>query len=175
MPRKPIDYANTTIYKLCCNDADITDIYVGHTTDFTCRKSNHKSACNNEKGKDYHYYVYQFIRYHGGWVNWSMIEIERVSCIDKNDALKNERKWIELLGTTLNKTLPTRTDKEYRTTNAQKMSDDKKQYYLKNRDRFLEIRRQYRETNREEINKKQNLAYRLKKVSAQTGKLNLTV
>ena len=38
MPRKPINYKKVIIYKLACNDLLITDLYVGHTTDFTNRK-----------------------------------------------------------------------------------------------------------------------------------------
>ena len=45
MPRKPIDYSKTISYKIVCNDLSITDCYVGHTTDFTKRKSHHKSDC----------------------------------------------------------------------------------------------------------------------------------
>ena len=49
MPKKDIDYSNTIIYKIICNNATITDLYVGHTTNFVQRKSLHKSACNNLK------------------------------------------------------------------------------------------------------------------------------
>ena len=52
MPRKIINYTNTIIYKIVCNDLNITDLYVGSTTDFTNRKYNHKSSCNNEKIKN---------------------------------------------------------------------------------------------------------------------------
>ena len=38
MPKLPINYDKTHFYKLCCRDPTITDIYVGHTTDFTRRK-----------------------------------------------------------------------------------------------------------------------------------------
>ena len=38
MPRKETDYSKTVIYKIVCNDLTITDIYVGHTTDFVVRK-----------------------------------------------------------------------------------------------------------------------------------------
>jgi len=44
MPRKIINYTNTIIYKIVCNDLNITDLYVGSTTDFTNRKYNHKSS-----------------------------------------------------------------------------------------------------------------------------------
>ena len=32
-----VDYQKTFIYKLCCRDPTITDIYVGHSTNFKQR------------------------------------------------------------------------------------------------------------------------------------------
>jgi predicted GIY-YIG superfamily endonuclease len=52
MPRLPIDYANTLIYKIVCNDLNVTECYVGHTTDFTRRKSNHRYRCITETEKN---------------------------------------------------------------------------------------------------------------------------
>ena len=106
MPRKPIDYSNTIIYKIFCNDSNITDVYVGQTTDFTCRKNAHKQSCN-EHSKNSDCYLYKFIRDNGGWENWSMIELEHVICINRHDAAKHEKRWIEKLNATLNKQLPT--------------------------------------------------------------------
>ena len=87
--------------------------YVGHTSNLNQRKNNHKSHCNNESSKKYNYYVYQFIRQNGGWNNWNIIEIDRRNCIDLNDACKFEREHMEHLNATLNKYIPTRTNKEY--------------------------------------------------------------
>ena len=42
MPKTAIDYSKTIIYKIVCNDLDITDLYVGHTTDFIRRRHHHK-------------------------------------------------------------------------------------------------------------------------------------
>ena len=42
MPRKNCDYSRTVIYKIVCNDLNITDCYVGHTTEFTKEKLNIK-------------------------------------------------------------------------------------------------------------------------------------
>ena len=47
MPKKDIDYSKTIIYKIVCNDLNITDVYVGHTTNFIKRKARHKYDCNN--------------------------------------------------------------------------------------------------------------------------------
>jgi len=149
MPRKAIDYSNTIIYKLCCNNPNITDVYVGHTTDFTNRKRQHKQNCNNEKS--YNFYVYQFIREHGGWTNWSMIEIEKICCIDANDARKNERRNLELLGATLNMVIPSRTQKEtdkiYYDNNVEKEQIRHKIYYDNNVEKIKETGKLYREEN----------------------------
>ena len=51
MPKIPIDYSKTIIYKIVCNDLSIKECYVGHTINMTKRKCCHKSTCNNEKDK----------------------------------------------------------------------------------------------------------------------------
>ena len=62
MPRTPIDYSKTLIYKLVKNDDyDNANVYVGSTTDFTRRKNEHKTSCNNEKHKEYNDKKYQYI------------------------------------------------------------------------------------------------------------------
>jgi hypothetical protein len=165
MPRKPIDYSNTIIYKLCCNDPSITDIYVGHTTDFTNRKRGHKFSCNNEYNKSYNIYVYQFIRDHGGWANWSMVEIEKISCIDSNDACKNERRNIELLGATLNRIVPSRTYTEWREDHKEEIREQKKIYNEKHKEEIREQTKKYKEDHKKEIreqNKKYNEEHREK-------------
>jgi predicted GIY-YIG superfamily endonuclease len=51
MPKKVIDYSNCCIYKIEHIDKDDL-VYVGHTTNFTKRKYQHKQCCNNEKNKE---------------------------------------------------------------------------------------------------------------------------
>ena len=114
MPKQPIDYSKTIIYKICCKDINISDIYIGHTTDYIRRKAQHKFSCNNPTDKSYNFYVYQYIRNNGGWENWDIVEIEKYNCNDKLEASKRERHWVEELKATLNKYIPSRTDKEYK-------------------------------------------------------------
>ena len=52
MPKIPIDYSKTIIYKIICND-DPNFLYVGSTTNYVKRKQQHKSTCSNEKDKNY--------------------------------------------------------------------------------------------------------------------------
>jgi hypothetical protein len=100
MPRLPIDYSKTVIYKIVCNDLSILECYVGHMTDFTRRKSNHKGHCNNEYGKSYGLRLYKTIRENGGCDNWTMVEVEKYSCKDANEATAKERKWFKRLNST---------------------------------------------------------------------------
>ena len=146
MPRKAIDYSNTTIYKLCCKDPSITDVYVGHTTNFTNRKKTHKSRCNLETTKYYNLYVYQFIRNNGGWNNWSMVEIEHISCTNTNDAVKNERNYIELLGATLNTQVPSNTT--INSTDTLSRDEYKKQHFIEYKEHFTKYKHDWYEKNK---------------------------
>jgi hypothetical protein len=154
MPLKPIDYSKTIMYKLCCNDLNITDIYIGHTTDFKSRKRQHKSNCNNEKNKNYNFNVYQFIRNNGGWNNWSMIMIEEYSCSSLLEATKRERELIEELKANLNSQVPSRTIKEYYEDNKDKIKERKKEYYEDNKDKIKEKDKEYYENNKDKIKEK---------------------
>jgi len=120
MPKVNIDYSKTIIYKIVCNDLNITDCYIGQTTEFAKRKSCHKRDCNTEHREGYKYKIYKFIRENGGWDNWSMIEIEKYSCSDGNEARARERHWFETLQATLNTDHPNRGNKE-----SSKASHDK--------------------------------------------------
>lgn len=124
MPPLPMKYENTIIYKIVCNNLDVKHCYVGHTTQFTKRKAQHKNCVNN--GKEF--LLYKTIRDNGGWNNWSMIEIEKYSCNDRNEAQSRERYWIEQLNADLNSSIPTRTRKEYR---EQEEVKQKMKKYLK--------------------------------------------
>jgi hypothetical protein len=155
MPRTNIDYSNTIIYKICSKDLNITELYVGHTTDMRRRKNNHKSSCNKEETKGYNYNVYQFIRANGGWDNWDMIEIERFEAIDGYDAKKRERYWIEELKATLNMTIPLRTQKQYTEDNKEIITGYRKEWrennkeYLKEYDKNRKNKEERAEKNKE--------------------------
>ena len=55
MPKTLINYQDTIIYKICCNDLNVKYVYVEHTTNFIKRKAIHKSSCNNSGGKQYNF------------------------------------------------------------------------------------------------------------------------
>jgi len=125
------NYNESMIYKLCCKDTDIKEIYIGSTVNFRNRKWSHKSSCNNINHRSYNFKVYQFIREHGGWENWTMILIETVNCNTKLELHKIERKYIEELKPLLNKDIPSRdtkeSNKEYRENNKEKLSEKRKE------------------------------------------------
>jgi len=170
MPRTNIDYSKTIIYKICCKDLNIADIYVGHTTDFKKRKYCHKSNYYNiNKKYDYNLKVYQFIRANGDWENWDMIEIEKYNAIDSYDAKKRERYWIEELKASLNARIPSRTQNEYYKDNIEDIkkyksnyrenkkefiAKQKKIFYETNKDKINQINKEYHEKNKNIINKK---------------------
>ena len=151
MPRTNIDYSNTSIYKLCCKDLNITELYVGHTTDMRKRKTKHKHSCINKKNIKYDLNVYNFIRDNGNWDNWDMIEIERYNAIDGYDARKRERYWIEELKATLNCKLPTQTQKEYVENNKEIINEKKKVYRETHKEEIKERNKEYNEKNKEII------------------------
>ena len=159
MPRLPMNYQNTIIYKIVCKDINITDTYVGHTTNFDKRKNNHKTACNNENLRYYNINVYQFIRENGGWNNWEMIEIELYSCENKRQAETRERYWLEQLGATLNSYVPTRTREEYYEANREIIIDKQREYYEANREQIDKKHKEYREENKQQISEKNKEYY----------------
>ena len=147
MPRLPIDYANTVIYKIVSNDLSITDCYVGHSTDFVRRKQRHKYNCTNEK-------VYKTIRENGGWDNWMMVEIEKYPCKDANETTAKEREWFERLNSSLNMIYPQRGQAEYLKINRDELIMKKRQYNDDHREEIRLQGLQYRKDRKEEIRNK---------------------
>ena len=153
MPKHAIDYQKAKIYKICCKDVDVTDCYVGSTTNMSRRKSTHKNVCNNERGKCYNLNVYRFIRDNGGWQNWDMVVVEDFPCDSKNQLHTRERHHMELLRATLNKYIPSRTRKEY-----------KKAYRKDNTDHIKAYSKAYQQQNTDHI-KAREKAYKSEKIS----------
>jgi predicted GIY-YIG superfamily endonuclease len=151
MPKVSINYSKTIIYKICCKDPTITDIYIGHTTDLTKRKYQHKTSCCNEKNRKYNLFVYDFIRKNGGWNNWDIVMIEECNLETLQQAKLKERYWLEELKATLNKYIPSRTNKEYREENKDLINEKAKKYHLNHREEKKEYNKQRRKENKEKI------------------------
>jgi len=109
------DYSTTIIYKITCNDPNITDKYVGHTTDIVRRRQQHKNNACNVKYPNYNLKLYKFIRENGGWDNWKMEIIAHYNCNNLNEARQKEQEHYNELKASLNsiepfKLKPTKTD-----------------------------------------------------------------
>ena len=164
MPKQP-KYSESSIYKLCCKDPTIKDIYVGSTTNFRQRKGQHKHSCTIQSSRSHNYRVYKFIRDNGGWGNWDMIEIEKYNAKDKRDLERREREHMENLGATLNQCIPTRTDREYYDANKDHIIDKSRKYYSANKDAIKEKGKAYRAKNRDVLAERSKRYYEKNKES----------
>ena len=97
------DYTNTVIYKISCKDPSVTDLYVGHTTDFTKRLKSHRHACGDATAQNK---LYTFMREHGGWQNWKMEMVYFFGCNGLSEAREKEQEYFVSLGATLNSIEP---------------------------------------------------------------------
>ena len=132
------DYANCCIYKIISKDINISDVYVGHTTDFEYRLKKH-----TEDTKRYNHRLYNFIKENGGFENFEMIKIEDFPCSSKQDAIIREQFWITELKADLNtnKAYISKEEKkayfiERRNANADKVNEYQKNYYQENKERI---------------------------------------
>jgi hypothetical protein len=101
------DYSNSSVYKIVCKDKSVTDCYVGSTCNLRQRTWAHRGACNNPRvGTRHHCIIYMFIRAHGGWENWTVVEVEKCSCESVEQLIARENHWIEQCGATLNIATP---------------------------------------------------------------------
>jgi hypothetical protein len=144
MPKLPINYSNTIIYKLVHKeDYDNANIYIGSTTDFIRRKNNHKNCCNNEKRKEYNDRKYQYIRDNDGWGEWNMLEVEKYNCNDKREAEAREEYWRCHFNSQLNSIRAYITEEERK--------EQMKKLYEANKEKRLIYQKQYYNNNKEKI------------------------
>ncbi len=150
------------VYKLCCIDPEIKEIYVGSTKNLRVRKNQHKTNCNNANSDKHHFKVYQFIRANGGFSNFDIIQLERFEFNTKYELHARERHYIESLKASLNRFIPTRSTKEYHEENKENIKEYKKlyneehkenqkKYWEENKEKMKEQAKQYREQNKEKI------------------------
>ena len=164
MPRTPINYSNTIIYKIQHLENNEL-LYVGHTTEFTKRKTAHKSNTSNADGKEFNNKVYKMIRENGSWDMFNMIEIKKFSCNDKREAAAEEDRIMRELKASMN------TQRAFMT--KEDISDDRKEYYIKNSDTIKQKVKIYREANRDNIKeKRRNYYLKNKKLSEEA---NITI
>ena len=98
MPKTNIDYSKLVIYKICCKDEKVDDLYVGRSTNFCVRQHQHKLSCKSKNTQ----YLYTVINSMGGWDNWIIEKIEDYPCLNSIEAGNREQYWINELQASLN-------------------------------------------------------------------------
>jgi len=157
------DYSKTVIYKLCCKNLDVKEIYVGSTCNFTKRKGEHKKDSFFEYRKNYNSKVYKFIRDNGRFENWDMILIEEYPCENKMQKTQRERYWCEELKSELNSNVPGRSIKEsreaYRSQHRNQLCQRSKEYYESNKEKVKEYQKEYNMKNSEKVKQSRHEYY----------------
>ena len=90
------------VYKLKCKDTNITEFYIGSSTNFIKRKQSHKDNTINLNRREYCLPLYMFINVNGGFENWDYEIIKEYKFITKKELTINEQAYIELLKPHLN-------------------------------------------------------------------------
>jgi hypothetical protein len=91
-------YNNFCIYKIQYKD-DLTNLYIGSTTNFKRRMYQHKKNSNNFKKKTT---LYKYIRSLGGSNNFIFEKVLEYPCKNRTEGLAKEKEYIELLDAKLN-------------------------------------------------------------------------
>jgi len=161
MPKQPMNYQNNIIYKIQHKTIDEL-IYIGSTTNFAKRKCSHKTACNNEKDKEYNQKKYMMIRENGGWDMFDMVLVKKYPCNDYLEAHAEEERIRREMNANMNAIRCFRTQEEkqeyikkYNETHKQEISERKKKYD----DTHKEEKKIYYETHKEEINERKKIYY----------------
>lgn len=164
MPKKPTDYSKLVIYKIQHIDNPEL-LYVGSTTDFTKRKHQHKSNCNNSNRNTYNIKLYQMIRENGNWDMFNMVELYKFPCENKRQAEAKEDQCIREMKANMNERRAFVTPEELieirRQYNLEHIDQKKqynlehkeqrKQYYIENKERIAERDKQYRLEHKDKI------------------------
>ena len=139
MAKKSMDYSKCVIYKIQHKDNNDL-LYVGHTTNFTKRKNEHKSGVNNVKGNAYNVKLYQMIRENNGWDNFSMVVVKEFPCENLREAEAEEDKVMREMKATMNERRASRSREELQEYHHQWYEDNKeyfREYYEKNKEKIL--------------------------------------
>ena len=157
MPKTPRDFSKGLIYSIVCK-TDETLLYVGSTTNFTQRKYEHKTVCNNEKHKDHNTPVYVMIRANGGWDNFVIKPVKEFPCENNIQLVIEEERIRKEMKANLNTYRAYVSPEEYkeqikewRKDNAEYVAEYKKKYNQENSAKIAEDKKKYREANTAKI------------------------
>jgi hypothetical protein len=136
------DYSKSKIYKIVCNITGL--VYIGSTTQtLSQRLQDHKVDYKRYLNKKFSCVTsFKIIENN----NYEIILIEDCPCERKEQLLSRERFWIENTEC-VNLKIPSRTQKEYREENREKIKQINKEYHENNKEK----RKEYCEKNKEKI------------------------
>jgi len=185
MPKVPMDYSKCCIYKIEHID-DESLVYVGHTTNFDKRKTQHKYYCKKDNHRHYNLKVYQMIRENGDWDMFKMIEVEKYPCADRREAERRENEAMKELKACMNMRNSFLTQdekqeqakeyntnyyelhkeqvKEYQKNNKHKIQERMKDYRDNNKLKIQEYKKDYREANKPKIQEREKDYYEANKL-----------
>ena len=131
MPRQPMDFSKTIIYKITCKNTELCDkVYIGRTTNFLLRKYQHKTSSKQSNTNNTSTYLYKIINEFGGWDNWEMEIVENYPCSNSNEANERETYYIATFRAELNTSFLINKEID--------QSIYKQEWYIKNRARLAE-------------------------------------
>ena len=149
------NFKNGKIYGI--DDKDGNRIYVGSTCDpLPRRKSNHKSMSRTSKMP-----FYRYVAENGGWDNFKIVLIEDYPCDNRSELYRREGEHIKKINPVTNCNIPGRTPKELYEATRDKILEQHRKYYEKNKERVREYYEKNKERVREyyEKNKEQKREY----------------
>jgi len=80
MPKLPINYQKTTIYRIVSKNPELADWkHIDFTTDFVKRKNYIKTACKKRKNEQ----LFNFINANGGWSEFEMLMLSEFPTTNK--------------------------------------------------------------------------------------------
>lgn len=146
------DYSKGKIYKICSDDPDITDIYIGSTIqDLSKRFNGHTKAFINNKSA----YASRIMFQKYGIAPFYIKLIQEYPCQSKKELERIEGKY-QLENKCVNYRIAGRTDKEWRTFHKERLKGVSKLYRETNHDTIVVKKAKYYADNREEIRAKEN-------------------
>jgi len=141
-------YQRGKIYRLVCNTTGLQ--YYGSTIEKSLceRLSKHKYKYKQYFLEKTNYYTSSFEIIQNN--NYEIILVELFPCNSKDELHQRERFYIEN-NKCVNKVIPCRTDAVYRLDNIEKIEEQQKEYYEKNREKVIEYQKTYEKKNVEKI------------------------
>ena len=120
------------IYKITCKDNDNTDFYIGSSTNWEVRKKFHKYHSQNSFNRP----LYKWINKNGGYDNFNFEPIAWFKC-GKEELREHEEMFFKTLNPTINVYHPKRDKRQYFLDNREKIKEQSKEYYEKNKEQIL--------------------------------------